>query len=162
MEFYLDFIFFLFFFFLDALKKAIHNDIDVASKHLDTEESLQFKDDPFFMLVHPNVADENKGAVNANQSISTENHEKPHETYNNSDDIIITPVTKEMNGNALSPNLMPKSETGVSVSENGICDDSPDCDISSKKNIQSSKSSLSKSDFSHPVIECKNICKDSI
>ncbi|GFR98311.1 riboflavin kinase [Elysia marginata] len=147
---------------LDALIKAIHNDIEVASKSLDTEESLQFKDDPFFNAEQPigiqeNTASEKNTAVNTNQAMTSESHPKPCETGNRSETVEISPVctlnteTSEANNGAVKT----RKNTSAPVNVNGV---------SSPLIIENSNTGFFKKDFSEsgPLINYSDNCKDSI
>ncbi|RUS87140.1 hypothetical protein EGW08_005072 [Elysia chlorotica] len=142
---------------LGSLIEAIHRDIEVASKHLDTEESLQFKNDPFFMSFHPDMASDSKGSLNAHQSMASDSGKKLHGNCNNSDDIITT-LDANKSGEGVSSDLLSKTENSVPVVENDL---RYSRHISTRKINQSSNTSFSKSDFSHPVIEYQNLCSDS-
>lgn len=121
---------------LDALIKAIHNDIEVASNHLDTAESLKFKNDPFFKF--------------------------QDSTANASDAMTPTSHTPQVCANVLSNDRKAATETNASVYSNGVYDTFKDNNLSSKGFIEGSKGTFSKEDLSKSTALISDSCKDSI
>ena len=154
----------------DALIKAIHNDIEEAKKLLDTEKSLEFKDNPFFVSFKPNIVSEKGIVFDSSQSITSEVDGQPSENSNDRDanqsnlpQSTINSETGGLNGCAnLSDDEFRKDDPGVRT---GIDNTIPhNVESSAKRKIEGYKSNLSNGGFSQqvPNKNCSENLKDSI